>query len=710
MLKHSDFFALVVRMLRNKGLRSESLGSLRSIPTPPDLPRRRNKNRDRKHWLHGGLGLTCRVLLLGSLLLMVLGRGYGLSSSPVAVAISAIASPPVLLHPQGVEHTVADKPAGTSPEPTSTPPLPTATAILSNPYPMAPFAATMIEAEREAIAGLDDPTLYTIDVALDWQRLKVSGTEQVLYTNNETVPLNELYLRLYPNAEHYVEGDLSIQGILVAGQPSYFEMEGTVLKVDLGEPLAPEAQVELTIDFLVSVPYRDDRFGYAQRVMTLGHWYPIMAVYDDEGWNLDPYVEIGDAFYSEVSLYTLRITVPEDMVVVTSGLLAESLPREDGTVILTYYSGAMRDFALALSPDYRSVSETVGETTVNSYYLIGDEEGGEDALRYAVDALQLYNELFGPYPYTELDVAETYFTVDGSPGGMEFPGLVFVSTDFYQPSIFQAEQDTVVAHEVGHQWWYGVVGNNQVDEPWLDESFATYSSILYYEFAQGEEAAQQQMLVQGELPYQMMVLAGLDAPINSSLLEFDDFLQYLAIVYSKGALFLQELRRAAGDETFFNILRHYYQEHKYGLARPEDFRRAIEEVSARVELAELYDRWVLRAEGAEGLEGLKGFGPLLESLFEMGGLESVAPEELQGMLEGLEGLEELGPLLELFLGSGMESVDPEELQGMLEGLEGLEELGPLLELFLGSGMESVDPEELQRVMEELLKELEGLGY
>ncbi|MFB0546608.1 MAG: hypothetical protein ACETWB_06835, partial [Anaerolineae bacterium] len=100
-------------------------------------------------------------------------------------------------------------------------------------------------------------------------------------------------------------------------------------------------------------------------------------------------------------------------------------------------------------------------------------------------------------------------------------------------------------------------------------------------------------------------------------------------------------------------------------------------VSARVELAELYDRWVLRAEGAEGLEGLKGLGPLLESLFEMGGLESVAPEKLQGMLEGLEGLEEMGPLLELFLGSGMESVDPEELQ---------------------------------RVMEELLKELEGLGY
>ncbi len=518
-------------------------------------------------------------------------------------------------------------------------PLPS-TAIPASPSPAQvifdpdPFEATMIESEQAALVSLDDPTHYTLDVTVDWQDMKVSGTERVLYTNNETEALPDLYLRLYPNARHYAEGELAVEKVMVNGQEGQFRVDGTILEVHLAEPLPPEKQVELNLDFVVTVPHRDDRFGYYEGVMALGHWYPMMAVYDDEGWNLDPYVEMGDAFYSEVSMFTVNLTVPQEVVVVSSGLLADSVSQDDGAVRLTCYSGATRDFALALSPDYQVVSDTVGETTINSYYLPGDEEGGQDALQYAVDSVEVYNEYFGLYPYTELDVVETHFTVQGSPGGMEFPGLVIISSELYS-GFFQEELDTVVAHEVAHQWWYGVVGNNQVDEPWLDESFATYSSIIYYEFAQGKGIAQAQLMLQAEAPFGLIAVAGLDAPVNSSLLDFDDPLHYQAIVYSKGTLFLDKLRQAVGDEAFFGILQSYYRKYKYGVARPEDFRRMMEEGAGDNDAATLYERWILKAEGIEGLDELprlEELGPLLQMLLGAEWMEAEDWEELEKAL------------------------------------------------------------------------------
>ncbi len=527
----------------------------------------------------------------------------------------------------------------------------TSTASLVSPAPAqivyepAPFEATMIASERTALASLDDPTHYTLDVTVNWQDMQVSGTEQVLYTNNETEALPALYLRLYPNAEHYAEGELVVEKVMIDGQEGSFEVKGTILEVPLAEPLLPENQVELKLDFVVTVPHRDDRFGYYKDVMALGHWYPMMAVYDQAGWHLDPYVEMGDAFYSEVSMFTVNVTVPQEVVVAASGLLADSVPQDDGTTRLTCYSGATRDFALVLSPDYQVASQTVGETTINSYYLTGDEESGQDALQYAVDAVKVYNEYFGPYPYTELDVVETHFTVQGAPGGMEFPGLVIVSSELYH-GFFQEELDTVVVHEVAHQWWYGVVGNDQVDEPWLDESFATYSSIIYYEFVQGEEAAQNQLMIQAEIPYGIMAVAGLDAPVNSSLLDFEDPLRYQAIVYGKGALFLDELRQAVGGQAFFDILQGYYRKYKYGVARSEDFRRVMKEGAGDEDVDTLYERWILKAEGIQSLEELQGLeelGPLLQMLLGLEGIEPEDWEELEEALRHLLGiLEDLG--------------------------------------------------------------------
>jgi hypothetical protein len=532
------------------------------------------------------------------------------------------------------------------PSPTGRPTPPAPGPFSVTPGDVGALAPSLIPAERGILATLDDPPQYLLNVTVDLDALTVAGTAQILYTNNERQALDAIYLRLYPNADYYGEGETRVDAVNVDGDAAAFTFEDaarTILKVPLPTALAPEAQTTLQIAFTVTVPRRSDRFGYEEGVMSLGHWYPMLAVYDDEGWNLDPYVALGDAFYSDVAFFTLHLTVAEGTMVAASGVEAGRILHRPPRVTIVYVSGATRDFALALSRDYQAVSTQVGETMVTSYYLPGHEGGGQQALEVAAGALEVYNTRFGLYPYAELDVAETSFTVMGAPGGMEFPGIVFISSEFYRPEgFFASELDVVVAHEVAHQWWYGVVGNNQVDEPWLDEAFATYASILYAEEEQGAGAAEMALWSQALLPYQLIQLLGRDGPVASSLLDYGaDPITYQSIVYGKGALFLARLRQLLGDDAFFTLLRYHYQTHKYGLLAPDDFRRSIEAAlgeggASSAGLAEalaLYDAVVVRGEpieGIEGLEGLQGLEGLLEG--------DLSPEDLADLMRLLEEL------------------------------------------------------------------------
>jgi aminopeptidase N len=352
------------------------------------------------------------------------------------------------------------------------------------------------------------------------------------------------------------------------------------------------------------VPSRPDRFGVYQDVMVLGHWYPELSVYDDEGWHTDPYVPLGDAYYSEASHFTLNLTLPEGVTVAATGIETARRANGDGSLTLTYQSGAARDMAVVLSPVLETISTTVGQTTINSFYLPGDRAGGQQALDVAAGSVQTYSELFGSYPYADLDVVEGYFLIDGSPGGMEFSGLVLISSEFYASEGTFTMLDMpamVVSHEVAHQWWYAVIGDDQVDDPWLDEAFAVYSSILYFEAEQGPRAAQVQLIENCTLPYRLVVWAGGDLPIATSLLDFDNPLTYSAIVYSKGGLFLHQLRKTLGDEQFLDLLQSYYAQFKYRVVRPTDFHAAMMNAAngAAQEKAvtQLYDDWVLGATG-----------------------------------------------------------------------------------------------------------------
>ena len=243
----------------------------------------------------------------------------------------------------------------------------------------------------------------------------------------------------------------------------------------------------------------------------------------------------------------------------------------------------MRNFVFVLGENYNYANRVVQDVVVNSYYYRGHRLGGEKALEAAADALVAFTDLFGPYPYAELDVVETPNTL----GGMEYPGLVVIEDALY-PGVGGIEW--LAAHEVAHQWWFGVVGSDQIDEPWLDEALTQYSTMLYYEKVYGPQRAAAILNSVFVSAHRSLISRGRDLPAGLPASSYEPSL-YWEVVYDKGALYFDALRQAVGDRTFFDILRTYYAENRYGIATPESFLAVVERVAGERHES-IYRRWI----------------------------------------------------------------------------------------------------------------------
>jgi len=457
-----------------------------------------------------------------------------------------------------------------TPAPTSPPirSLPTA-ALLDTPSP----PDTLSLAPRYAIS-------LTVDIA----RAQVAGEQVIRYTNAEEAPLRDLYLRLFPNTPGY-GGEMRVSALRLNGEPVSPEVRlgRSALRLLLNPPLAPLETVTLSLAFSATVPLTDGidyaQFSYVRGVMALPEVYPIIPVYDDEGWNVEVAPEYGDAVYSDVAFYQVEVTAPPTMTLVASGTCAV---REAGR--WSCQAGPVRDFVLILGDDYQVASQVAEGVIVNSYFYADHRESGEGVLRMAVNALTLYSRLFGPYPYEELDVVETPTRA----GGIEYPTLVVISDRLYNG---HPRLEWVVAHEVAHQWWYGVVGSDQVDEPWLDEALTQYTTLLYHEFLYGTDVAAGILKDDFQATYDRLVEEGNDMPAGLPVAAYPRDL-YSPVVYRKGPLYFHALRERVGDEAFFAVLRTYYRRHRYGIATPESFLATVKSVTGR-EHRDLYERWIL---------------------------------------------------------------------------------------------------------------------
>ncbi|MDE3089558.1 MAG: M1 family metallopeptidase [Chloroflexota bacterium] len=457
---------------------------------------------------------------------------------------------------------------------------------------LAIYQADLISGSQGDIAQLDRPTRYNLTLRYDPAVPALVGSEDVRYFNRQAAPLNEIYFRLFANYPGS-GGKIAVNNLSVDGMPAAFALDAqdTALRVALPKPLAPNAAANLHLDFSVSIQ-RNSKGHYADftandTITTMPSVYPLIPAYDSKGWHIEVPPPYGDLVYADISLYNVTMTVPTTMTVIASGSTIAAIDQRDGTATWRVIGAPMRDFDLNVTAQLQHVSANVGETTVNAWYAPADLDAGKRALKFATDALRIFESRFGTYPYLELDVVETPTTA----GGIEYPGVIVLNRDFYQtrrePAVF--EFDTV--HEVSHQWWYGMVGDDQVNQPWVDESLAQYSTLIYYEDLRGVGARQSILRDVFEGPYNRAKSAGRDMPVNLPVAKYDES-NYSAIVYDKGPLFYNAIRSKMGDPLFFQFLRTLFERYRYKIATGDDILKTAEDTCG-CSLQSEYKDWIL---------------------------------------------------------------------------------------------------------------------
>ena len=466
--------------------------------------------------------------------------------------------------------------------------------------------ANPVHAQTKEIAS------YQISVRLDVERKLLSGSEQISFLNDTATPAGELYFHLYPNAFRGFDstfmrenpdaaqrsigennwGAMDLSALRIASGPDLLAgatLDDTVLRVPLPAPLLPGQTLRMETEFTVTLPRLIARMGYQGDQYTIAQWFPKLAVLTDRGWNAHQY-HANSEFFADFGSYRVDITLPDRFVVGATGLPAGEKENGDGNKTLTFEASSVHDFAWVANPAFREAWAKAGNTDIRLLYPPEHEGIKERFLNSAVAALENFGSWFGPYPYARLTVADV---PEKAGAGMEYPTLVTVSSSV-PPYLGVLDAEQVTIHEIGHQWWYGMVATNEFEEAWMDEGFTTFSTRKLSDQLYGADRSMGDVLGLriGQLATdrgEYMAVARLDPP-DQNAWSFYGSGSYAGNVYAKVDLILTTLERYIGPDKMTDLLRLYFQRYAFHHPRTEDFLGVVREV-----VGNGYDRFFQQA-------------------------------------------------------------------------------------------------------------------
>lgn len=432
---------------------------------------------------------------------------------------------------------------------------------------------------------------YRLTVELDYDAHSAAVTQVIQYANRSGEALADLRLVVPP--EQYT-GAFSLQAIAWADGQAITNanwQDYQALVIPLSQPLAPGASLGLTLRYTLALPApealagaRPVPFGYKERQTNLVDWYPFIPPYrPGQGWLINKPGYYGEHLVADSADFEVELRLSSARPLIVAASSAEE-PGSDAT-IKRYRQAQGRSFALTASPDYVVTRHEINGWTVESYAFPIHAAAGETAGRVTTEALGAFSQRFGPLPLprAHLSVVEADFL-----DGMEYDGLYFLSDGFYnlytgQPADYLT---AIAAHETAHQWWFASTGSDQANEPWLDEALCTYSERLYFELVHPEAldwwwAARVNFFQPG---------GWVDSSIYDQIGQADAYMQYRNAVYLNGAVFLEELRKATGDEAFFVALQDYAQSSTGKIATRADFFATVGKYTA-VDLTPLIKKY-----------------------------------------------------------------------------------------------------------------------
>jgi hypothetical protein len=453
------------------------------------------------------------------------------------------------------------------------------------------------------------------------------GIVEIEYTNNSPDSLSFLYFHLWPNAYKNNNTALGKQIIESLGKGVYlnnnerngyidsldFKIDGKqvnwfldsnhidICKVIPKEGIAPGKQILISTPFYVKLPSGYlSRLGHSMQRYIITQWYPKPAVYDSDGWHQMPYLDIGE-YYSEFGDFDVSINLPKDYIVASTGNHIKEELKDNETKTIRIREENIHDFAWFAAKDFKVLEgevmlpNTGRKVVTKAYYFTEDSILWQNSIDYINDAITYYSKWYGDYPYNNASAV----TMPFSRSGMEYPGITIVSR---KQRLLELE--LVLVHELGHNWFYGILGNNERKAPWMDEGVNTFSEIRYMNEKypenkiyplQMENVNLAKLADIEEYPfaslhqvfYQLLARRNLDLPTNSESEQLKG-LSYSAMAYSKAGLAFYLLKDYLGDQMFDQIMQEYFKSWKYKHPKAENL-RMIFETSSNKDLSWFFD-------------------------------------------------------------------------------------------------------------------------
>ena len=449
-------------------------------------------------------------------------------------------------------------------------------------------------------ATVHPSTTWQITAAVDEAASTVGGTAVVTWRNDEAQAVPDLCLQLLANSPAFHGASIRVTDIRIDNHPiaGVPVTGGAYLRVPFASPLAPGKTVTLACAFVTTPSSKGGLYGLLSRTPTawcLYAWHPEVALRNSGEWAVDAVQDHTDPTRTATAHELFTLDVPQDLQVVAGGMITQEKTTA-GRTTLTIAAPFARNEVLVLGRGLVSSARTTNGVTVRSWHRAGLELGGQRVLDACASSITLYSERFGPYPFTELDAVAA--PLGDEIGGMESTGLVIMDEKAYEGARYLDEKSgaevlpifmlmVCAAHETAHQWWYSAVGSDPYHDPWLDESLTNWTGNFWMEQQGGAGA--------GNLAFGMCLIeAGMgkrDDSLTKAIPAYPSFEAYGAIIYARGALFYQWLRRRMGDEQFFAFLRAWYSDQRWHVATPADWHATLARF-ATPEIISDTDHWL----------------------------------------------------------------------------------------------------------------------
>ncbi|CAG7652965.1 M1 family metallopeptidase [Paenibacillus allorhizosphaerae] len=492
--------------------------------------------------------------------------------------------------------------------------------------PPAPPSLPAKPAEKPAPKPLSERIVeYHLNAEFDAAGKMITGTSSLTWKNPGSVPVKELYFHLYPNAFESKKttfmkesggklrsdaskdgnhGSMTVKSIRtmdgaeleLGDRIEYVQPDDgnkddkTLIKVPLPRAVLPGEKVNLKTEFVVQLPQVFARMGYAGDFVMAGQWFPKIAVYEpkgtrgreEEGWNLHQY-HGNSEFYADFGIFDVKLKVPSAYTVAATGFPTRPVADDGKTRTYYFYSDDVHDFAWAASPHFIYYEEPYATKSLPGVRIKLYLDPKHEALkaRYmtaAKKALARYSEWYGSYPYSTLSIVVPPEEGNGA-GGMEYPTLVTAwGASEENPNL---ELERVVVHEIGHQFFYGMVASNEFEEAWLDEGFTSYAED---KLMASEYGVRPNLLVESSYITS-------PAALRKNSWSFSGHNQYAENVYTRAKLVLKAMERQVGPDTMDKIMRNYFQRWKFKHPTSSDFQKTVEDVT-KTSWKDFFDQYV----------------------------------------------------------------------------------------------------------------------